>query len=1004
MSNTTVEQFALERSMPAERLLEQLRAAGVSKQSGADSLSTEDKQKLLAYLKQSHGDTEGQKITVSRKQTSSVKTAAGTVEVQTRRRRSIQIDDGVSEAVAPEAVVEATVAPTPAPVVEVAEPVAEVASASNTAPVEDDAEARRAAAKAKAEAEAERISRAKNKPTTPSKAEVAAEPVATTAQDESAKPTQPEPVATTVTPTEAPKAEEVPQATAAPVKEAKQEATKEVSVETASPAVNKTAKPAAPTAPVSIISAEEQAARDAEAQRASALRAHQEALLREKQERQARREAAKLQAQQEALAQKQKKENRSASPSAKKAEASQAAKSATAAKPAANGADKPAEKKAVVARNADKPARTTQQPQNEDNRGGKPKSKLKGRGENQRDDSKWRSGKKGKRGGRNQVDIDNQHTFQAPTEPVVHEVLVPETITVAELAHKMAVKAVEVIKTLMKMGSMVTINQVLDQETAIILVEEMGHIAKAAEPDDPDAFLMDGEVSHASEAEALPRAPVVTVMGHVDHGKTSLLDSIRKAKVVAGEAGGITQHIGAYHVETPRGMLTFLDTPGHEAFTAMRARGAKATDIVVLVVAADDGVMPQTIEAINHAKAAGVPMVVAVNKIDKEAANPEKIRQELSIHGVNPDSWGGDTQFVDISAKKGLNIDGLLEAVLLEAEVLELKAPVDAPAKGIIVEARLDKGRGAVATLLVQSGTLRKGDMLLAGSVFGKIRAMTDEDGKTINEAGPSIPVEILGLSDVPNAGEDAIVLADEKKAREIALFRQGKYRDVRLAKQQAAKLENLFANMGEGEVQRLSVIIKADVQGSYEALAGSLRKLSTDEVQVDVLHSGVGGINESDVNLAIASNATIIGFNTRADAAARKLAEAEGIDLRYYNIIYDAIDDVKAAMSGMLAPEKKEQVLGTAEIRQVITVSKVGNIAGCMVTDGLVKRDSSARLIRNHVVVHTGPLDSLKRFKDDVKEVKQGYECGLMLKGFNDIIIGDTLEFFEIVEVARSL
>ena len=1004
MSNTTVEQFALERSMPAERLLEQLRAAGVSKNSAADSLSTEDKQKLLAYLKQSHGDTEGQKITVSRKQTSSVKTAAGTVQVQTRRRRSIQIDDGASEVAAPEAVVEATVAPTTAPVMEAAEPVVEVVQvADNTAA--DDAEARRAAAKAKAEAEAERISRAKNKQATPPKAEVAAEPVATAAQDEPATPTQPEPVAATVAPTEAPKAEEKPQATAAPVKEAKQEATEEVSVETASPAANKAAKPAAPAAPVNIISAEEQAARDAEAKRASALRAHQEALLREKQERQARREAAKLQAQQEALAQKQQKENRSASPSAKKAEANQAAKTATAAKPAANAAaDKPAEKKAVVARNADKPARTSQQPQNEDNRGGKPKSKLKGRGENQRDDSKWRSGKKGKRGGRHQVEIDNQHTFQAPTEPVVHEVLVPETITVAELAHKMAVKAVEVIKTLMKMGSMVTINQVLDQETAIIVVEEMGHIAKAAEPDDPDAFLMDGEVSHASEAEALPRAPVVTVMGHVDHGKTSLLDSIRKAKVVAGEAGGITQHIGAYHVKTARGMVTFLDTPGHEAFTAMRARGAKATDIVILVVAADDGVMPQTIEAINHAKAAGVPMVVAVNKIDKEAANPEKIRQELSIHGVNPDSWGGDTQFVDISAKKGLNIDGLLEAVLLEAEVLELKAPVDAPAKGIIVEARLDKGRGAVATLLVQSGTLRKGDMLLAGSVFGKIRAMTDEDGKTINEAGPSIPVEILGLSDVPNAGEDAIVLADEKKAREIALFRQGKYRDVRLAKQQAAKLENLFANMGEGEVQRLSVIIKADVQGSYEALAGSLRKLSTDEVQVDVLHSGVGGINESDVNLAIASNATIIGFNTRADAAARKLAESEGIDLRYYNIIYDAIDDVKAAMSGMLAPEKKEQVLGTAEIRQVITVSKVGNIAGCMVTDGVVKRDSSARLIRNHVVIHTGPLDSLKRFKDDVKEVKQGYECGLMLKGFNDIIEGDTLEFFEIVEVARSL
>ena len=1006
-NNNTVEQFALEMRIPSDRLLEQLRTAGVNKQSAADVLSSDDKQKLLAHLKQAHGDAEHNKITVSRKQSSSVKTAAGTVQVQTRRRRSIQIDDAVaSEAPAAEAVATETPA---APTAEV-EVVEAVAAAPVTAAA-DDAEARRAAAKAKAEAEAERIARAKNKQATPPKAEVASEAVAVTAAAAApATPTPTEPVAAAVTPTEAPKAEAAPQATAAPVQEVKQEATEEVSIETASPSPSKASKPAAPvaapSAPVNVISAEEQAARDAEAKRASALRAHQEALLREKQERQARREAAKLQAQQEALAQKQQKENRSASPSAKKAEANQAKATATA-KPAAQGAaDKPAEKKAVVARtNADKPARTAhQQPQNEDNRGGKPKSKLKGRGESQRDDNKWRSGKKGKKGGRHQVEIDNQHTFQAPTEPVVHEVLVPETITVAELAHKMAVKAVEVIKTLMKMGSMVTINQVLDQETAIIVVEEMGHIAKAAEPDDPDAFLMDGETSHASEAEALPRAPVVTVMGHVDHGKTSLLDSIRKAKVVDGEAGGITQHIGAYHVKTARGMVTFLDTPGHEAFTAMRARGAKATDIVILVVAADDGVMPQTIEAINHAKAAGVPMVVAVNKIDKEAANPEKIRQELSIHGVNPDAWGGDTQFVDISAKKGINIDGLLEAVLLEAEVLELTAPVDAPAKGIIVEARLDKGRGAVATLLVQSGTLRKGDMLLAGSVFGKIRAMTDEDGKTINEAGPSIPVEILGLSDVPNAGEDAIVLADEKKAREIALFRQGKYRDVRLAKQQAAKLENLFANMGEGEVQRLSVIIKADVQGSYEALAGSLRKLSTDEVQVDVLHSGVGGINESDVNLAIASNATIIGFNTRADAAARKLAEAEGIDLRYYNIIYDAIDDVKAAMSGMLAPEKKEQVIGTAEIRQVITVSKVGNIAGCMVTDGLVKRDASARLIRNHVVIHTGPLDSLKRFKDDVKEVKQGYECGLMLKGYNDIIEGDTLEFFEIVEVARSL
>ncbi|MDO4434186.1 MAG: translation initiation factor IF-2, partial [Alysiella sp.] len=596
----------------------------------------------------------------------------------------------------------------------------------------------------------------------------------------------------------------------------------------------------------------------------------------------------------------------------------------------------------------------------------------------------------------------NQHAFQAPTEPVVHEVLVPETITVADLAHKMAVKGVEVVKTLMKMGMMVTINQSLDQDTALLVVEEMGHIGKPAAIDDPDAFLND-DSTHV-DAEMLPRPPVVTVMGHVDHGKTSLLDHIRKTRVVSGEAGGITQHIGAYHVETPRGVVTFLDTPGHEAFTAMRARGAKATDIVILVVAADDGVMPQTVEAIAHAKAAGVPIVVAVNKIDKDSANPERIRQELTQHEVVCDEWGGDVQFVDVSAKHGINIDKLLEAVLLEAEVLELKAPVAAPAKGLIVEAKLDKGRGAVATLLVQSGTLRKGDMLLAGTTFGKIRAMLDENGKPIDEAGPSIPVEILGLSDVPNAGEDALVLADEKKAREVALFRQGKFRDVRLAKQQAAKLENMFNNMGENQAQNLSIIIKADVQGSYEALAGSLQKLSTDEVRVQVLHSGVGGISESDVNLAIASGALIIAFNVRADNAARKLAETEDVEIRYYNIIYDAIDDVKAAMSGMLSPEEKEQITGMVEIRQVITVSKVGNIAGCMVTDGLVKRDSKVRVIRNNVVIHTGELSSLKRFKDDVKEVKMGFECGLMIKNFNEIMEGDQLECFDVVEVARTL
>ncbi|KES11124.1 Translation initiation factor 2 (IF-2, GTPase), partial [Snodgrassella alvi SCGC AB-598-O11] len=672
-------------------------------------------------------------------------------------------------------------------------------------------------------------------------------------------------------------------------------------------------------------------------------------------------------------------------------------------KPVSSNASKAAEN---VSESAGRRKKDEQRHQREDDM---PKGKSARGGKNRRsadatNSEEGRSSRRGgKKGGKKQLKLEpNQHAFQAPTEPVVHEVLVPETITAAELAHKMAVKAAEVIKTLMKMGMMVTINQSLDQETALIVVEEMGHIGKAAAADDPEAFL--DEDTTVTEAEKLPRPPVVTVMGHVDHGKTSLLDYIRRARVVQGEAGGITQHIGAYHVETPRGVITFLDTPGHEAFTAMRARGAQATDIVILVVAADDGVMPQTIEAIAHAKAAKVPLVVAVNKIDKEGANPERIRQELTAHEVIPDSWGGDVQFIDVSAKQGTNIDALLEAVLLEADVLELKAPVDSAAKGIVVESRLDKGRGAVATLLVQSGTLRKGDVVLAGTTFGRVRAMVDENGKTITDAGPSIPVEILGLSDVPNAGEDFIVLADEKKAREIALFRQGKYRDVRLAKQQAAKLENMFNNMGENQAQSLPIIIKADVQGSYEALAGSLRKLSTNEVRVDVLHSGVGGVTESDVNLAIASGAVIIGFNVRADATARKLAEHEGIEIRYYNIIYDAIDDVKAALSGMLAPEQKENVIGTVEIRQVINVSKVGNIAGCMVTDGLIKRDSHVRLIRNNVVVHTGELASLKRFKDDVKEVRQGFECGLMLKNFNEIMEGDQLEVFEVVEVARKL
>ncbi len=611
----------------------------------------------------------------------------------------------------------------------------------------------------------------------------------------------------------------------------------------------------------------------------------------------------------------------------------------------------------------------------------------------------WRSGPRGRR---ERTGREDTHESSAPAEARVIEVHVPETITVAELAHKMAVKASEVIKQLMKLGQMATINQPLDQDTAMILVEEMGHKAIIAALDDPEAFTEEEALVH--HADAITRAPVVTVMGHVDHGKTSLLDFIRRAKVASGEAGGITQHIGAYHVETPRGMISFLDTPGHEAFTAMRARGAKATDIVILVVAADDGVMPQTKEAIKHAKAAGVPIVVAVNKIDKPGANPERVKGELVSEEVVPEEFGGDSPFVLVSAKTGEGIDALLEQVLLQAEVLELKAPVDAMAKGLVIEARLDKGRGPVATVLVQSGTLNVGDVVLAGQTFGRVRAMLDENGKAIKAAGPSIPVEIQGLTEVPQAGDDFMVMTDERRAREIATYRAGKVRNTKLAKQQASKLENMFSDMTSGDVKMLPIIVKADVQGSQEALAASLLKLSTEEVKVQLVYAAVGGISESDVNLAIASKAVVIGFNTRADAGARKLAESNDVEIRYYNIIYDAVDELKAAMSGMLTPDKKEEVIGTAEIRQVLRVSKIGAIAGCMVTSGLVRRTAKLRLLRNNVVIFTGELDSLKRFKDDAKEVKENFECGLTIKNYNDIVEGDVLEFFEIKEVARSL
>ena len=608
----------------------------------------------------------------------------------------------------------------------------------------------------------------------------------------------------------------------------------------------------------------------------------------------------------------------------------------------------------------------------------------------------------GPRGRRNDREARPESNFVAPTDFKVIEVHVPETITVAELAHKMSVKSSEVIKHLMKLGQMVTINQPLDQDTAMIVVEEMGHTAVTAALDDPEAFT-DDDVQ-GQEAESVSRAPVVTVMGHVDHGKTSLLDYIRRAKVAAGEAGGITQHIGAYHVETPRGMVSFLDTPGHEAFTAMRARGAQATDIVILVVAADDGVMPQTKEAIRHARAAGVPIVVAINKIDKADANLDRVKGELVTEGVVPEEFGGDSPFVPVSARTGAGIDTLLEQVLLQAEVLELRAPVDALAKGLVIEARLDKGRGPVATVLVQSGTLKAGDVVLAGSTYGRVRAMLDENGKSIKTAGPSIPVEIQGLTEVPQAGDDFMVMTDERRAREISTYRAGKFRNTKLAKQQASKLENMFSDIGGGEVKMLPIIIKADVQGSQEALAQSLLKLSTDEVKVQLVYSGVGGISESDVNLAIASKAVLIGFNTRADAQARKQAENNGVEIRYYQIIYDAVDELRAAMSGMLTPDKKEEIIGTAEIRNIFKVSKIGSIAGCMVTAGVVRRTARLRLLRQNVVIFTGELDSLKRFKDDAKEVKETFECGLNIKNYNDIEVGDVLEFFEIREVARTL
>ncbi|WP_223448136.1 MULTISPECIES: translation initiation factor IF-2 [Pseudomonas] len=608
-----------------------------------------------------------------------------------------------------------------------------------------------------------------------------------------------------------------------------------------------------------------------------------------------------------------------------------------------------------------------------------------------------------RRGGRGKAKLKkrNAHGFQSPTGPVVREVKIGETITVGDLAQQMSVKAAEIIKFMFKLGTPATINQVLDQETAQLVAEELGHKVTLVS----DTALEDSLAESLKfEGEAVSRAPVVTVMGHVDHGKTSLLDYIRRAKVAAGEAGGITQHIGAYHVETDRGMVTFLDTPGHAAFTAMRARGAKATDIVILVVAADDGVMPQTIEAVQHAVAAGVPLVVAVNKIDKPGADLDRIRSELSVHGVTSEEWGGDTPFVPVSAKMGTGVDELLEAVLLQAEVLELTATPSAPGRGVVVESRLDKGRGPVATVLVQDGTLRQGDMVLVGSNYGRVRAMLDENGKPIKEAGPAIPVEILGLDGTPDAGDEMSVVADEKKAREVALFRQGKFREVKLARAHAGKLENIFENMGQEEKKTLNIVLKSDVRGSLEALNGALNGLGNDEVQVRVVGGGVGGITESDANLALASNAVLFGFNVRADAGARKIVEQEGLDMRYYNVIYDIIEDVKKALTGMLGSDVRENILGIAEVRDVFRSPKFGAIAGCMVIEGVVHRNRPIRVLREDIVIFEGELESLRRFKDDASEVRAGMECGIGVKSYNDVKVGDKIEVFEKVQVARSL
>ncbi|MBZ8139794.1 translation initiation factor IF-2 [Rubrivivax gelatinosus] len=973
MAVTTVAQFALQLNRPTAALLEQLQSAGVAKKSPDDALTDADKERLLEFLRSAHGTggAERKKITLTRKSTTEIKQAdasgkARTIQVEVRKKRVFVKRDDVPGG-------EMTAGPTAEELdLQRREEEASAEAEALRRQEEELAEQRRRReeqerlAREAAEAAAKAAAEAAAKAAAEAAAKAAAEEAAAKAAAEAAAKAQAE------QPKQAGAAE-----AAKPVEAAKP-------AEAPKPEAAKPAEPAKPA--LRVVKAADKAAEDA---------ARQTELARKRKAAEA--EAAAIRA----MMAQPRKTLVAKKPEEPKPDPAKEAIKGTIHKPAAKpGAPAPATTATAAKPGDKKQVKSEKLSSSWADDAAKKRAALKTRGDSGGARPGWRAPRGGARGGRG--DRDGGSTFTPPPEHQIQEVHVPETISVADLAHKMSVKASELIKQLMKLGQMVTINQQLDQETAMILVEEMGHKAFAAKLDDPEAFTEEETAAHDA-AEAVQRPPVVTVMGHVDHGKTSLLDYIRRARVAAGEAGGITQHIGAYHVETPRGVVTFLDTPGHAAFTAMRARGAQATDIVILVVAADDGVMPQTKEAISHAKAAKVPIVVAMNKIDKPDANIERVKSELVAEGVVPEDFGGDSPFVQVSAKTGQGVDALLEQVLLQAEVLELKAPVDAAARGLVIEARLDKGRGPVATVLVQSGTLKKGDVVLAGSSYGRVRAMLDEDGKNTESVGPSMPVEIQGLTEVPQAGDEFIVLTDERRAREIATFRQGKYRDVKLARQQAAKLENMFDQLGDA-AQTLPLIIKADVQGSQEALGQSLQKLSTSEVKVQIVHAAVGGISESDVNLAIASKAVVIGFNTRADAGARKLAEGNGVDIRYYNIIYDAVDDVKAAMAGMLAPEQREEVIGTAEIRLVFVASKIGTVAGCMVTAGQVTRNARFRLLRDNVVIYTGEIESLKRMKDDVREVKEGFECGIKLKNYNDIREGDQLEVFEVKEVARTL